>query len=78
MKSAIQTLEKRKTEVDNELAKETDDARAQQLTLEAADIKLALAILQPIQTSTESELNRWRNGYASIRNNCIEKGFDLS
>tara|TARA_R110000796_G_scaffold245607_1_gene369929 strand:+ start:349 stop:585 length:237 start_codon:yes stop_codon:yes gene_type:complete len=78
MRKALELLHTRKAEITSALATTKDEATAARLTIEAADLELAIAILQPIDNATSIELARWRNGYASIRNHCIEKGFDLS
>ena len=78
MKKAIELLQQQKAIVEGHLEKPKDEAEAQSLTLELADLELAIAILQPVHNATTIELERWRNGYAGIRNLCVERGHDLT
>jgi hypothetical protein len=48
-----------------------------QLQTDVDELQLALDILTPIEKATAGELERWKGGYQSLRDHCINTGVDL-
>lgn len=81
MTAAITALEAALAAAKSKLeeAEKAGDLAAQaDLIVEQADLELAIKILTPIGEASQAELDRWRNGYARLRDHCIEKGYDLT
>jgi hypothetical protein len=58
-------------------AREAAEALMPGLTATVDDLKLALAILEPVEKATGKERDRWKEGYMSLRNHCIVNDVDL-